>query len=64
LFWIIKEMDLRVAEPLGLGAPFGSDTLIPGLPDEIVVSILWPKMAAHLYFLNGSTSEAEVHNIV
>ena len=53
-------MDFRVDEPLGCGAPFGSNTLIPGLPNELVVSILWPKIGRRLYFLIGSTLEAEV----
>jgi hypothetical protein len=57
-------MDIRVAKPRGRGAPFGSDTLIPGLLDEVILSVVWPKMAACLYFLNVSTPEVEVRNIV
>jgi hypothetical protein len=63
-FWVIRRMDLRVAEPLRHGASFGIDALIPGLPDEVVLSVLWPKMVAPLYFLNGSTPKAEVCDIV
>jgi hypothetical protein len=46
------------------GAPFGTDTLIPGLEDDIVVSMVWPKIATQLYFLDGATSEEEVQVLV
>jgi hypothetical protein len=47
-FWVFKKMDARFTEPLWHGAPFGCDTLIPSLSDEVVVSNVWPKIAAHL----------------
>jgi hypothetical protein len=57
-------MDIRVAKPRGRRAPFGSDILIPGLPDEVVLSVVWLKLAARLYFLNVSMPEAEVCDII
>jgi hypothetical protein len=39
-FWVIRRMDLRVAEPLRRGAPFGINALILGLPDKVILSVL------------------------
>jgi hypothetical protein len=46
------------------GAAFGTDTLLPGLEDDIVVSMVWPKIAAQLYFVDGAASEGEVQVLV
>jgi hypothetical protein len=57
-------MDARVVELLRCGAPFGRDTLILGLPDEVVVSNVWPTIAVHLYLLSARTPETEVRDLV
>jgi hypothetical protein len=57
---VSRRMDWLLPKRVRHGAPFGTDTLIPGLEDDIVVSMVWPKIAAQLYFLDGTMYEREV----
>jgi hypothetical protein len=57
-------MDCKIAQPIGRKATFSARTLLPGIPDEIVDSVVWPKITAYFYVLNESMPEAEVQDIV
>lgn len=45
-------------------AHFGSNTLFPGIADDLVIAMVWLKAAAHLYFITSTTSEADVFKLV
>jgi hypothetical protein len=57
-------MDLRSGQRILQRADFGNDMLIPGNGDGVVVSMVWPKIAARLYLITNNTSKGEVCELV
>jgi hypothetical protein len=45
-------------------AAFGCNTLLPGIRDDVLVSMIWPKIAGRLYLISSTTSEGEVYELV
>ena len=45
-------------------AAFGCETLLPGIPDDVVLSLVWPKIAFRLYVMSTATPEGEVFQLV
>lgn len=46
------------------GAAFRCDTLVPGIGDDVVLSMVWLKIAGRLYLISTTTLEEEVYNLV
>ena len=53
-----------VRRPATRRAAFGSDTLLPGIGDEVVLFMVWPKIVGRLYVMTAATSEEDVLSLV